>query len=410
MNTRSTTLVESDQLAQAAATVLQTEDFIPRGKRWPFSRLSKAHRDYEKAVQDITARRRKAREDALSKRTNKERSEVDALFQTAEQSARGKHDEDIAQAKQPYDAVETKARAERDAAIAAANRAYQKVVEEADRVYQQEAASISQQRDEAIAAARQVRDDAYTKVDAHHQADMQQIDKELKTVSLEGLMRIVEDREVWSPEDRKRALIGMIGMAGREDADSEYATLSLQNVAGYIFQDRYLPEGAQHHKLMDVNVIEGLVELAHRCPEKRPTIVKYLHDIVAHNPGHSSQTFIKNLTQLYVAASTDAESVYASDPVENEKHFEEMLSHIADTLKLTPRRSQVHRGVGGALREPTQINRDQHDDDRNTPLFKQPSVADITADVNIDDLVQAEALEGEQTPDGSGKHNLRSKD
>jgi hypothetical protein len=223
-------------------------------------------------------------------------------------------------------------------------------------------------------------------------------------------MRIVEDREVWSPEDRKKALVGMIGMAGREDADSEYATLSLQNVAGYIFQDRYLPEGAQHHKLMDVNVIEGFVELAHRCPEKRPIIVKYLHDIVAHNPGHSSQTFIKNLTQLYVAASTDADSVYASDPVENEKHFEEMLSHIADTLKLTPRRSQVHRGIGGALREPTQISRDQHDDDRNTPLFKQPSVADITADVNIDDLVQAEALEGEQTPDGSGKHNVRTKD
>ena len=52
MTTRSTTLVESDQLAQAAATVLQTEDFIPRGKRWPFSRLSKAHRDYEKAVSE----------------------------------------------------------------------------------------------------------------------------------------------------------------------------------------------------------------------------------------------------------------------------------------------------------------------------------------------------------------------
>jgi hypothetical protein len=226
---------------------------------------------------------------------------------------------------------------------------------------------------------------------------------------LEGLMRIVEDREVWSPEDRKRALVGMIGMAGRDDVDSHYATLSLQNVAGYIFQDRYLPEGTHHHKLMDVNVLEAFVELAQRCPEKRPTIVKHLHDIVAHNPGHSSTTFIKNLTQLYVAASTDPDTVYAADPLENEQHFEEMLSHIADTLKLTPRRNQVHRGIGGALREPTQIV-SEHDDDRNTPLFKQPSIADITADVNIDELVHAEAMENDQPADGSGKHNLTAKD
>jgi hypothetical protein len=403
MTTRSTTLVESDQLAQAAANVLQTEDFIPRGKRWPFSRVSKAHRDYEKAVHDITARRRKAREDALTKRTNKERAEVDSIFQTAEQSARGKHDEDLSQAKQPFEAVETKARAERDAAIAAANRAYQLLVEEADRVYQQEASGLNARRDEAISAARSIRDDAYLEVDARHEADMAQIDKELKTVALEGLMRIVEDREVWSPEDRKKALVGMIGMAGREDVDAEYATLSLQNVAGYIFQDRYLPEGSHHHKLMDVSVLEGFVELAQRCPEKRPTIVKHLHDIVQHNPGHSSTAFIKNLTALYVVTSTDPDTVYSDDPVENETHYAEMLSHIADTLKLTPRRNQVHRGVGGALREPTQIT-PEHDDDRNTPLFKQPSLADITADVNIDDLVH---VESEQPADGSGKHSTK---
>ena len=404
MTTRSTTLVESDQLAQAAANVLQTEDFIPRGKRWPFSRVSKAYRDYEKAVQDITARRRRAREDALSKRTNKERAEADSAFQTAEQSARGQHDEHLSQARQPFEAVETKARAERDAAIAAANRAYQLLVEEADRVYQQEASAISTRRDEAISAARSVRDEAYAKVEARHEADMVQIDKELKTVALEGLMRIVEDREVWSPEDRKKALVGMIGMAGREDVDSEYATLCLQNVAGYIFQDRYLPEGAAHHKLMDVSVLEGFVELAQRCPEKRPTIVKHLHDIVQHNPGHSSTTFIKNLTALYVAASTDPDTVYASDPVENETHYAEMLSHIADTLKLTPRRNQVHRGIGAAQREPTQVP-SEHDDDRNTPLFKQPSLADITAHVNIDELVH---VESEQPADGSGKHSTKA--
>jgi hypothetical protein len=408
MTTRSTTLVESDQLAQAAATVLQTEDFIPRGKRWPFTRTSKAHRDYDKSVQEITARRRRAREDALTKRTTKERSEVDGVFQTAEQGARGKHDEDLALARKPYDEIETKARVERDAAIAAANRAYQEAVEKADGVYQQEAATISKKRDDDIAAASSIRDEAYAAVESRHEADMAQIDKELRTVALEGLMRIVEDREVWSASERKKALVGMIGMAGREEADAEYTTLSLQNVAGYIFQDRYLPEDAQGHKLMDVTVLEGFVELAQRCAEKRPIIVKYLHDIVVHNPGHSSTTFIKSLTALYVAANEDADTVYVADPVENEKHFEEMLSHIADTLKLTPRRSQVHRGVGA--RENTQAERelrqDEHDDDRNTPLFKQPSVADITADVNIDDLVSIE----EQPAESAKKQTARAKD
>lgn len=399
MNTRSTTLVESDQLAQAAAHVLQTEDFLPRGKRWPFSRVSKAQRDYEKAVQDITARRRKAREDALLKRINKERAEVDAAFQSAEQTARSKHEEDLAQARQPYEAVESKARAERDAAIAAANRAYQLIVEEAERVYQQEASAVNARREEAITAAKSMRDEAFAQVESRLQAEMVQIDKELRTVALEGLMRIVEDREVWSPEDRKKALVGMIGMAGREDVDNEYVTLCLQNVAGYIFQDRYLPENAQHHKLMDVSVLEALVELAQRCPEKRPPIVKHLHDIVQNNPGYSSTTFIKNLTALYVAASTDPETIYASDPVENEQHYAEMLSHIADTLKLTPRRSQVHRGIAST----TSSQPPNRDEDRNIPLFKQPSLADITADVNIDELVHVE----DQPAEDSGKHNTK---
>jgi hypothetical protein len=219
---------------------------------------------------------------------------------------------------------------------------------------------------------------------------MAQINKDLKTVALEGLMRIVEDREVWSPNDRKKALVGLIGMAGRDDADAEYVTLCLLNVAGYIFQDRYLPVTAQAHKLMDVSVLEAFVELAQRTPEKRPTIVKYLHDVVTQNPGHSSPGFIKSLTQLYVIASTDAETVYAPDPLENEKHFETMLSHIADTLKATPRRNQAHNVVGRTEGEPTQSH--------STLEHSQPSLldpADITADVNIDDLVQ---LEAEQQP------------
>ncbi|MEY4583462.1 MAG: hypothetical protein RL701_8165, partial [Pseudomonadota bacterium] len=65
MNTRSTTWVESDQLAQAAVNVLRNEELVPKNKRWPFSRVSKAYRDYDKAVQEITVRRREARERAV---------------------------------------------------------------------------------------------------------------------------------------------------------------------------------------------------------------------------------------------------------------------------------------------------------------------------------------------------------
>jgi hypothetical protein len=181
-------------------------------------------------------------------------------------------------------------------------------------------------------------------------------------------------------------------MAGREDADAEYTTLCLMNVAGYIFQDRYLPAAAQAHKLMDVSVLEAFVELAQRTPEKRPVIVKYLHEVVTQNPGHSSPSFIKSLTQLYVIASTDSETVYDNDPVENEKHYEAMLSYIADTLKVTPRRSQAHRSPG----EPTQTH--------VTPETPEPSLldpADITADVNIDDLVQLDAEQQQPTASAS---------
>jgi hypothetical protein len=386
MTTRPTTLVESDQLALAAASVLRNEDFVPKGKRWPFSRTSKAHRDYDKAVQEITARRREARENAVERKIKKARAEADALFERAKSEAQTAHAEKIAEAKKPYDEVEAQARSERDAAIAAANLAYQQTMEKVNQVYQQETATIEQKRDVVIADARAIHDDAYAAVDAAHKADLAQIAKDLKTIPLEGPMRIVEDREAWSPEERKKALIGIVDMAGEETLETEYADLCLRNVAGYIFQDRYLKPDAQHHRLMDATLLEALVDLAQRSPERRPSVVKYMYEIVAQTPGHSSPAFIKNLTELYVVASSDTLTAYADNPIANESIFETMRAHIADTLKLTPRRSQVPPPAAnsGTPREPTSA---KVEDDSKTPVMSRPLNADITADVNIGDLV-----------------------
>jgi hypothetical protein len=134
-------------------------------------------------------------------------------------------------------------------------------------------------------------------------------------------------------------------------------------------------------------LVEGMVDLAMRTPDKRPTIVRYLHDIVVQNPGHSSPSFIKNLTELYVAASTDTMTTYHLDPVENENVFEAMRAQIADTLKLTPRRSQVASAPTQRTVTKTASASDTSDD-HATPVRVRD--ADITADVDIGDLVPVE--------------------
>jgi hypothetical protein len=402
MTTRPTTLVESDQLALAAASVLRNEDFVPKGKRWPFSRTSKAHRDYDKAVEEISARRREARESAVERKTKKAKVEADTLFERAKTKANSAHSEKIAEAKKPYDEVEAQARSERDAAIAAANLAYQQAIEKANTIYQQESAAIDQKRDAFVAEAKVIRDEAYAAVEAERKNDLAQIAKDLKTIALEGPMRIVEDREAWSPEERKKALIGIIDMAGEETLEPEYADLCLRNVAGYVFQDRYLKPEAQHHRLMDANLLEALVDLAQRNAARRPTVVKYMYEIIVQNPGHSSPALIKNLTQLYVLASDDTLTSYAADPVENEKIFESMRAQIADAMKLTPRRSQVPPAAangGGATREPTSADAD---DGQKTPVMARPTNADITTDVNIGDLLPAETDEAPRADSENG--------
>ena len=380
---RPTTLVESDQLAQAAVNILRNEDFVPRGKRWPFSRSSKAQRDYDKAVQEITTRRRTARQNSVEQAIKKALVEADATLERAKNAAEAEHKEKIAEARQPYSEKESKARNERDAAIAAANRAYQEAMDAANRLYDQEAAVLDQKRTALVSEAEATHDKAYASIEAKREAEAAQIAKDLKTIPLEGPMRVVEDRQAWSVEDRKKALIGIIDMAGREDHDTEYAELCLRSIAGYVFQDRFLKPDAQQHRLMDANLLEALVELARRTASKRPTVVRYMHSIVMQNPGHSSPAFIKGLTELYVIASTDTTSIYAQDPVENEQIFDTMRDQIADALKLTPRRSQVPPPASDAT---STADASGSDDEHKTPVMTKSSDADITADVDFGDL------------------------
>lgn len=391
MTTRSTTLVESDQLAQAAVEVIRNEDFVPKGKRWPFSRTSKAQRDYEKTVLQITTRRREARENAVELKLKKERNEADAILERAKQVAQAAYDEKIGEAKKPFEETETKARVERDAAIAAANRAYELATEQANRVYQQEALAIDEVRHAAVADASGLHKESYAQLEARREVELAQISKDLKTVPLEGPMRIVEDREAWSLEERKKALIGIVDMAGRDDFTAEYTELCLRNVSAYVFHDRYLKPEAQHHRLMDANLLEAVVDLAARTPERRPSIVKYLNEIVAQNPGHSSPIFIKKLTELYVSASADVETIYDVDMVKNETIFEDMRAHIADTLKLTPRRNQVPSASGSVNARDTVAA--GFGDDEKTPVMLRGSQADITSDMNMDELIPVDPSE-----------------
>ena len=390
MTARPTTLVESDQLAAAAVNILKYEDFVPKGKRWPFAKFSKAHRDYDKAVQDIATRRRTSRERAIEEKLRNELAEADASFERAKSTAESEHREKVAEARKPYDDTESKARAQRDAAIAAANQAYQQAIDAAQRTYQQASAVLDQKRDELIIHAKSARAEVYAAIEARRSAEMQRISRELKTIPLEGPMRVVEDREAWSVEDRKKALIGLVDMAGREDFDAELTDLCLKNVAGYVFQDRFLKPTDQHHRLMDVTLLEAIVDLARRAPERRPIVVRYIHEIVANNPGHSSPAFIKSLTELYVLASSDTDTVYFGNPVENEKIFDEMREQIADALKLTPRRSQVPASASSnPPRDPTASQQ---------LMAAGPATAEITADVDIQDLVP---LERGDTPPGA---------
>lgn len=378
MTKRSTTHAESDQLAQAAAVLLRSEDFVPRGTRWPFSRTSRAHREYDKAVQQITARRRDAREKGVEQRAKREIAEADAVFEQALAHAQAQHANAVAEAKKPHDAVEAEARAVRDAAIAAANLAYQKAMEEADGALFRAAEAIDDVRDARVAEATAAQEVAYAAIEAAREAALAQIARDMKTIALQGPMRIVEERQVWSAAERKKALVGIVDMAGQDHVDVECAELCLRSVTRYVFEDRYLPAEAAHHRLMDVGLLEALVDLARRTPRRRPLIVEALHAIVEQNPGFTSGAFIKTLTELYLAASTDTVTVYREDPAENDAVFDRMRERIADVLKLTPRRNQASKAASSNVaaqeigKEEAQVEHDAKDLESNTQAARAP--------------------------------------
>jgi len=214
MTTRSTTLVESDQLAQAVVQVLRNDELVPKAKRWPFARVSKAYREYERALGDIAARRRDAREQAIQQALEQERVNLSDALARAEQAAQTAHDERLAKARKPYDEVEGKARAKRDAAIEKAEAAYREATAQAKRSLQEAQAELAQTRSAEIAQAQTEHAEACAALETKRVAEVESIEKELRTLPFEGLMRIVEDRQAWPREDRRKALIGLLDMAG----------------------------------------------------------------------------------------------------------------------------------------------------------------------------------------------------
>jgi hypothetical protein len=167
-------------------------------------------------------------------------------------------------------------------------------------------------------------------------------------------------------------------------------------------------------------------------------IVESLHTIVKQNPGHTSAAFIKTLTELYLSASTDTVTMYREDPAENEAIFDSLRERIADVLKLTPRRrqvssaqvssaeaqeaeklvSQVQHDAGGPdasvqetkeheaeplaaeaamteQREPDdQGPEEEHPDDQETTRRVLSRDAEITADIDLGDLLPEESVDG----------------
>ncbi len=378
--------VESDQLAKAAANILRNDDFVPKGKRWPFARSSRAHREYEQAVQQIAARRQAARAKEVEEKAKLAKTEADSALERVVEGAQAAHAEKTAEAKRPYDEVEAQARAARDAAVADAALAYQRAVEAARSTYEQAAASIDQGRDAAIERAKVLHRGAYAAAEAECQADLTKVTRELKNIPLEGLMRIVEDRQAWPLEARRKALNGLIDLAGVDDLALEQAGLCLRVVAGYVFQDRHLPAEAHPQKLMAASLLEALVAVALRNRQRRPLVVHHVHEIVTQNPGHSSPALIKSLTHLYVDASADTQTHYSEDAVENETIVETMRAQIADTLKLTPRRSLVPPAPAASSGPAAAAASDLTDEQGASSA----AVREVTANVELGELIPVE--------------------
>jgi len=402
MPTRPTTLVEGDQLAQAAMALLKDEESVELDPSLPFSVPSKAQREYDRAVREAIGRRRQAREVVLAERAFQERFEIDAALNDAQLDAEAAQADELAEISAPFKDVETQARAERDAAIAAAERAYQQIVDEAVKTYEREAAVVHDKHSGRIAQANALRDEAYASIDARLQSDRLHLDEELQLVSIEGLLFVTEDRTRWSPTERGKALLALIGLAARPDADLRFTEVCLEHLYSNILQECYGSGEATAGKLMSARLVEALASLAHRCVDKRAMVVKCLHDIVVQHPGVSSPGFIESLTKLYVKVSAQADADHQRGRREADDQRHTILAQISETLKRTTHASvdrQAHpqaRGEGsGALRnvhvqpeQPWTLDTAPGDDP-----FSETTLAEM---VDIDELLHSDVQKSER--------------
>lgn len=399
VTTRPTSSVESEQLAQAAAEVLQNEAFPDQRPGRSFSRPSKAQRDYDKVVREVVARRRWSREQALARHIEQEQAEAEATFLASERELQAKQEDELAQAAEPFDRMAAKARADCLAAIAAANKAYRQALADAEAGYRREAALVVQRHDAARARARSARDSARASIEARRQTELKQLETDLQTVSLEGLMRVCEDRAQQSPEIRRRALIALIEMAGKDDADARFVNVCLVNVAGYLFKEQYLPAREQHHRLMGPEVLETLARLAYRCQDRRPLIIRCLHDVVTQNPGHTSLEFIHSMTQLYMVVSTDSKTVYDRDPEQNAVRFDAMVAQISEILRLTPRHDPAVDLASRPRELPAQLPQAASSEPRLLADPLELSVETMDSEfIDMTEYFQAELISGDDSP------------
>lgn len=408
MSIRPTTLMEGDQLANASVALLQQQEGerALRDPHLPFSLPSKALREYQRAVRETIGRRRQAREVVLAEQAYQERCEIDAALREAELDADCAHAEELAEIAVPFGEMEAKARAERDAAIAAANRAYEQVVQEAARAYEREAAVVRQKRDLTLSQARALREEAIASIESRLQADKLQLEEELQLVPIEGLRHVIEDRANWSAHERGKALLALIELAGRADASVRFTSVCMEHLYSGILADCYLnaEPGAGGGKLMSAEVLEQLVALAHRSADKRPVIVKCLHDVVAQHPGVGSASFVESLAQLYVKVSTDTLSTYADDVRDNERILETMLTQIGETLKRTPRQGSraddalpaapLTEAADPAPSPPVVSARDWGRDSDDDPV-SETHLAEL---IDIDELLYSDVQKAEQAP------------
>jgi len=329
---------ERVQLAEAAAALLQQDEPHTHSPHLPFAAPSRAQREYQRVVREALAKRRQVREATLAAAAYRARTQIDAAFDEARIETEAALAEALAESAAPFAAREATARAERDAAIAAAHRCYEQVVVEATRAYEREALAAKHDCDSALARQRTERDEAYEAVEKQRKLDALALEDELDLLRIEGLLHVIADRTSRTATERTKAVLALVELAGQADGGMRFTTACLDHVYSAMLEDCYLVASAQGgDSLSSGAVFECLTSLALRCRDKRPAIVKCLHDILAQHRGVRPSTLIGDLAQLYVHISSEAQPLEGHDAEAHAVQRETMLALLDATLQRTPR-------------------------------------------------------------------------